>query len=54
MPKEIVSYTTYLNETLTLLVDPGLLLVSQGRIRQVRRVRHDRRAKPNHRHAWHR
>jgi flavin reductase (DIM6/NTAB) family NADH-FMN oxidoreductase RutF len=31
MPKEIVSYTTYLNETLTLLVDPGLLLVSQGR-----------------------
>jgi len=31
MPKEIVPYTTYLNETLTLLADPGLLLVSQGR-----------------------
>jgi len=31
MSKEIVPYTTYLNETLTLLADPGLLLVSQGR-----------------------
>ncbi|MEA3459190.1 MAG: flavin reductase family protein [Chloroflexota bacterium] len=30
MPKELVPYTTYLNETLTLLADPGLLLVSQG------------------------
>jgi len=30
MSKEIVSYTTYLNETLTVLADPGLLLASQG------------------------
>ena len=30
MPKELVPYTTYLNETLALLADPGLLLVSQG------------------------
>jgi flavin reductase (DIM6/NTAB) family NADH-FMN oxidoreductase RutF len=30
MAKEIVSYTTYLNETLAALADPGLLLVSQG------------------------
>ena len=31
MSKEIVPYTTYLKETLTLLADPGLLLASQGR-----------------------
>jgi flavin reductase (DIM6/NTAB) family NADH-FMN oxidoreductase RutF len=31
MSKELVPYTTYLNETLTLLANPGLLLVSQGR-----------------------
>jgi flavin reductase (DIM6/NTAB) family NADH-FMN oxidoreductase RutF len=30
MSKEIVPYTTFLPETLTLLDDPGLLLVSQG------------------------
>jgi flavin reductase (DIM6/NTAB) family NADH-FMN oxidoreductase RutF len=30
MTKEIVPYTTYLAETLAMLVDPGLLLVSQG------------------------
>jgi flavin reductase (DIM6/NTAB) family NADH-FMN oxidoreductase RutF len=30
MPKEMVRYTTYLDETLALLVNPGLLLVSQG------------------------
>jgi len=30
MSKEPVPYTAYLNETLTLLADPGLLLVSQG------------------------
>jgi flavin reductase (DIM6/NTAB) family NADH-FMN oxidoreductase RutF len=30
MTKEIVSYTTYLAETLAVLVNPGLLLVSQG------------------------
>lgn len=30
MPKETVPYTTYLDETLTLLANPGLLLVSQG------------------------
>lgn len=31
MPKKPVPYATYLDETLTLLADPGLLLVSQGR-----------------------
>jgi flavin reductase (DIM6/NTAB) family NADH-FMN oxidoreductase RutF len=31
MSKEIVSYAAYLNETLTVLADPGLLLVSQGK-----------------------
>jgi flavin reductase (DIM6/NTAB) family NADH-FMN oxidoreductase RutF len=30
MPREIVRYTTYLDETLALLANPGLLLVSQG------------------------
>jgi flavin reductase (DIM6/NTAB) family NADH-FMN oxidoreductase RutF len=30
MSKEIVHYTTYLDETLALLSNPGLLLVSQG------------------------
>jgi flavin reductase (DIM6/NTAB) family NADH-FMN oxidoreductase RutF len=30
MSKSIVHYTTYLSETLAVLVDPGLLLVSQG------------------------
>lgn len=31
MAKKIVPYDTYLHETLALLADPGLLLVSQGR-----------------------
>jgi len=30
MPKKTVHYTAYLDETLELLADPGLLLVSQG------------------------
>jgi len=30
MTKDLVSYTTYLNETLARLAHPGLLLVSQG------------------------
>jgi flavin reductase (DIM6/NTAB) family NADH-FMN oxidoreductase RutF len=31
MSKETVFYNAYLNETLTVLADPGLLLVSQGK-----------------------
>jgi len=30
MPRQLVPYIAYLTETLTLLADPGLLLVSQG------------------------
>jgi len=30
MTKELVPYTTYLSDTLSLLADPGLLLASQG------------------------